>query len=466
MGKSIFDDTAGEISDIAIVKPAGATEEDLLIYRSGAWTRLPKGDDLTLLGYSGGLLIAGSVEDWRVIRSPTTPAAEDLLVYRGGVWAGQAKGPDGTLLGYSGGALGPQSAATVRTTLSLVVGTDVQAQDAELSALAGLSSAANKLPYFTGAGTAALTDLTAAARTLLDDADVAAMRATLGVPRIYQKSAAPTVSDDSTAGYVAGDLWNDTTNNLTYIADSVAVGAADWRSLLKPAGVKVWVEGGALYARAVAVRDGSIVEIGAPTAPTATADPNAFACSASGPDLTVPFGAAVVASMQTNAQYWSWSFSSLGVAMPAGTYRARVRMVVSAFVEGARAGGMAVLLGIGTGPTANSKAFGFYRPSTGTPGAGASYAGCSTSANITNSTASTTLVDARASVMVGSTVATSFHSDRYGPSAFEAEGSFGSGAGLAATPTHVTLYAQRLQTTSTSDWTLQNLAAYVWWTGL
>lgn len=49
-----------------------------------------------------------------------------------------------------------------------------------ISALAGLSGAADKLPYFTGAGVMALATLTAAARTVLDDTTVAAMLATMG----------------------------------------------------------------------------------------------------------------------------------------------------------------------------------------------------------------------------------------------------------------------------------------------
>ncbi len=65
--------------------------------------------------------------------------------------------------------------------LPIFVAASYEPLDAELTSIAGLTSAANKIPYYTGSGTAALADFTAAGRALVDDADAAAQRTTLGL---------------------------------------------------------------------------------------------------------------------------------------------------------------------------------------------------------------------------------------------------------------------------------------------
>ncbi|WP_407198036.1 gp53-like domain-containing protein [Citrobacter freundii] len=67
------------------------------------------------------------------------------------------------------------------TKMSAALGKDFQALDATLTALAGLATGANKLPYFTGSDTASQTDLTSVGRDIIGKSTIADILTYLGL---------------------------------------------------------------------------------------------------------------------------------------------------------------------------------------------------------------------------------------------------------------------------------------------
>lgn len=135
--------------------------------------------DIVLCSYDGtNFQIISMLGDTNLQALSGLAAAANKLAY----FNGSSSMALADFTAYGRSVVATADAAALQTLAALVPGTNVQAQDAQLQALAVLTAAADRLPYFTGSTTASLAVFTSFARSLLDDANAAAARGTLEIP--------------------------------------------------------------------------------------------------------------------------------------------------------------------------------------------------------------------------------------------------------------------------------------------
>lgn len=185
VGQPVFVETAGFYEVISVnvdgvtvtLKNLEDTASDAYLDNAAPTTNIATGVKVTPGGWQGE---AGAAGGGDMLGANNLSDVTNTATSRSNLGLGTAAVQNVGAFAQVANNLSDVTAATARTNLGLVIGTDVQAHDDELDALAGLASAADKLPYFTGAGTAALADLTSTARAVLDDSTTAAMLVTLG----------------------------------------------------------------------------------------------------------------------------------------------------------------------------------------------------------------------------------------------------------------------------------------------
>lgn len=139
-----------------------------------------------------GLTKTGNQLD--VVAGTGITVAADNVALTGQALALHNLGTNGLITRTAAGTVAARSVAASGTGIAVsngdgVAGNPTVSLSAALSTVGGLTPAADRLAYYTGASSAALATLTAFGRSLMDDADAAAGRTTLGLGTMATQNA-------------------------------------------------------------------------------------------------------------------------------------------------------------------------------------------------------------------------------------------------------------------------------------
>jgi len=175
LGLAIGTDVQAYDAELTAIAGLAVTDGNIIVGNGTTWVAESGATARTSLGLSIGTNVQAYDAGLQSISGLTTSA--DQMIYTTALDTYATTG----LTAAGRAILDDADASAQRTTLGLAIGTDVQAYDAGLQSISGLTTSADQMIYTTALDTYATTGLTAAGRALLDDADASAQRTTLGL---------------------------------------------------------------------------------------------------------------------------------------------------------------------------------------------------------------------------------------------------------------------------------------------